>query len=105
VSGTPPGDYSQSDNLSEPTIQMWNKNSPPSLPPHLQRALLNTKPTSGFEKDPTVLPLPHHVMLNHLYSVRREDKGHMTLGVTIRYLRKQDDIPRFITTVLYKPLE
>jgi len=71
--------------------------SPPSLPPHLLRALLNTTPPDL--RDPTLLPLPHHVMLNHLYSMKRQEDGTMIIGITQRYHSK------FITTVYYKPLQ
>jgi 5'-AMP-activated protein kinase regulatory beta subunit len=65
--------------------------SPPLCPPHLLQALLN----APGEDDPTLLPLPNHVVLNHYYSLRRKD---MTIvGVTSRYKQK------FVTTVLYKP--
>ncbi|KYQ93611.1 putative glycoside hydrolase [Tieghemostelium lacteum] len=88
LSSTPPGSYSKS--IPEEEFQ---KIPPPSLPPHLRRALLNTQPST---EDPTLLPLPHHVMLNHLYSLPRKDKVTI-LGVTHRYKTK------FVTTVLYKP--
>ncbi|KAF2077939.1 hypothetical protein CYY_000740 [Polysphondylium violaceum] len=89
LSTTPPGSYSK--NIPEEEFQ---KIPPPSLPPHLRRALLNTQPST---EDPTLLPLPHHVMLNHLYSLPRKDKVTI-LGVTHRYKTK------FVTTVLYKPV-
>lgn len=58
--------------------------TPPSLPPHLQRALLNSSFSNSHKHrtggalgslsdshthshNPNLLPLPHHVMLNHLY--------------------------------------
>ncbi|KAN0030915.1 hypothetical protein ACTA71_009562 [Dictyostelium dimigraforme] len=90
LSTTPPGSYSR--NIPEEEVQ---KIPPPSLPPHLRRALLNTQPST---EDPTLLPLPHHVMLNHLYSLPRKNKVSI-LGVTHRYKTK------FVTTVLYKPNE
>ncbi|EFA86476.1 putative glycoside hydrolase [Heterostelium album PN500] len=89
ISSTPPGSYSK----TIPT-EDFQKFPPPSLPPHLRRALLNTQPST---EDPTLLPLPHHVMLNHLYSLPRKDKVTI-LGVTNRYKTK------FVTTVLYKPV-
>ncbi|KAK5584215.1 hypothetical protein RB653_005823 [Dictyostelium firmibasis] len=90
LSSTPPGSYSRT--IPEEEVQ---KIPPPSLPPHLRRALLNTQPST---EDPTLLPLPHHVMLNHLYSLPRKNKVSI-LGVTHRYKTK------FVTTVLYKPNE
>ncbi|GAM25701.1 hypothetical protein SAMD00019534_088760 [Acytostelium subglobosum LB1] len=89
MSSTPPGSYTKSIPAEE-----FQKLPPPSLPPHLRRALLNTQPST---EDPTLLPLPHHVMLNHLYSLPRKDKVTI-LGVTNRYKTK------FVTTVLYKPV-
>lgn len=85
--GSPPGAYSTV--IPGPDFQ---KAPPPSLPPHLQRALLNISPSTA---DPTILPLPHHVMLNHFYSL--ESNNVTILGVTHRYRNK------FVTTVLYKP--
>lgn len=52
-----------------------------------------------LKSDPTLLPLPHHVMLNHLYSVTRKEEKTVILGITQRYKSK------FVTTVLYKPSE
>jgi hypothetical protein len=89
--GSPPGSYEQLP-FDESTI----KNSPPSLPPHLLRALLNTAPPT---EDPSTLPLPHHVMLNHLYSLPRRNEKMMIVGITQRYKQK------FVTTVLYKALD
>ena len=64
---------------------------PSVLPPHLHRALLNSPPLTV---DSMTLPLPHHVVINHLYSAARTD-GVMLLGLTHRYREK------FVTTVLY----
>jgi len=93
IASTPPGLYNQDQTLPQVKTQ---SDSPPGLPPHLLRALLNTEPHSI---DPTVLPLPHHVMLNHLYSFPRQEEKMMIMGVTQRYKEK------FLTTVYYKPLE
>jgi len=94
-SSSPPGKYTQQD---------WTdkKNAfakePPSLPPHLLRALLNTAPVS--EHDPVLLPLPHHVMINHAYYLSRptEDTNPNVevVGATQRYRTK------FVTTVMYR---
>lgn len=96
---SPPGDYGQ--DIREPPVnparakRRGNPNDPPMLPPHLLRALLNTQPPSG---NPLLLPLPHHVMLNHLYvNKSREKEGVCIYGVTCRYRSK------YVTTVLYKP--
>lgn len=68
--------------------------APPSLPPHLLNVILN-KETE--QDDPTMLPVPNHVALNHLYALSIKDSV-MTLSGTHRYKRK------YITTVLYKPV-
>jgi hypothetical protein len=122
--GSPPGSYSQEipeglkpssnaldelfdDNdfivASPPRHSANHSNSkkveePPTLPPHLfgKRAVLNTTTT----EDPTVLPLPNHVMLNHLYFKQYEDSNMadiLILGTTQRYKEK------FVTTVFYMP--
>ena len=73
---------------------------PPKLPPHLMRSLLNTSFVS--EDDPSVLPLPHHVMIDHCYRSRRDDEelgGVTVLGSTHRFKTK------FVTTVYYMPSE
>lgn len=62
------------------------------LPPHLERTFLNLAPPS---EDATVMPLPHHVVINHVYSRQQDDL--LILGATHRYNS------RFITTVFYKP--
>ncbi|KAI8918883.1 hypothetical protein BC831DRAFT_482021 [Entophlyctis helioformis] len=67
---------------------------PPSLPPHMQRVLLNSKTITS---DPYLLPVPTHVTLNHLYACSIRD-GVMAIGVTSRYRKK------YVTTVLYKPV-
>jgi len=68
---------------------------PVELPAHLERALLNSQPIAD---DPSMLPLPHHVMLNHLYS-RPSMYNTYILGLTVRY---RDN---FVTIVQYKPTE
>lgn len=94
---SPPGSYGTSEEFN-PEL---TKSDPPSLPPHLKHALLNTSIPSA---DPQLLPLPHHVMLNHIYSLpRREDKV-LILGVTHRYTKRNSNFHKFVTTVYYKPL-
>ncbi len=96
---SPPGEYSQ--DIREPppnprNAKRKNPNDPPMLPPHLLRALLNTAPNNA---NPLLLPLPHHVMLNHLYiNKSREKDGIYIHGVTCRYRTK------YVTTVLYKAI-
>lgn len=58
---------------------------PPSLPPHLEKVLLNSAAVS--EEDNSVLPEPNHVMLNHLYASSIKDNV-MALSTTTRYRKK-----------------
>ena len=88
LSSSPPGTYGQ----DMPPMEYGAK-PPPVLPPHLLQVILNTDPVS--EDDPTRLPIPNHVMLNHLYALSIKD-GVMVLGVTHRFRKK------YITTVLYR---
>lgn len=52
---------------------------------------------SLFQCEPTLLPEPNHVMLNHLYALSIKD-GVMVLSATHRYRKK------YVTTLLYKPI-
>ncbi|ORZ14635.1 5'-AMP-activated protein kinase beta subunit, interation domain-domain-containing protein [Absidia repens] len=58
---------------------------PPSLPPHLEKVLLNSHAVSN--EDNSVLPVPHHVTLNHLYACSIKDHV-MALSSTTRYRKK-----------------
>lgn len=51
-----------------------------------------------FQCEPTLLPEPNHVMLNHLYALSIKD-GVMVLSATHRYRKK------YVTTLLYKPID
>eukprot|EP01098_Paradermamoeba_levis_P015620 TRINITY_DN802_c0_g1_i1.p1 TRINITY_DN802_c0_g1~~TRINITY_DN802_c0_g1_i1.p1 ORF type:complete len:248 (-),score=55.45 TRINITY_DN802_c0_g1_i1:281-1024(-) len=90
-SGSPPGSYQ----IIMPSHDYAKE--PPYLPPHLRSALLNSAPLS---EDPTVLPLPHHVMLNHYYSlssgVKDEREEVVVLSATQRCKSK------YVTTIFYK---
>lgn len=69
--------------------------TPPYLPPHLEGVILNSNST---EKDNnSVLPIPNHVVLNHLATTSIK---HNVLAVASisRYSRK------YVTQVLYVPL-
>jgi hypothetical protein len=57
-----------------------SKTYPP--PPLATAVLLNCEPVS--EDDPTLLPIPNHVMLNHLYALSISD-GVMVMGATSRF--------------------
>ncbi|XP_026751954.2 5'-AMP-activated protein kinase subunit beta-1 [Galleria mellonella] len=85
-------EYSQEIPQSKP----WDKVSgPPILPPHLLQVILNKDTPLSCE--PTLLPEPNHVMLNHLYALSIKD-GVMVLSATHRYRKK------YVTTLLYKPI-
>jgi 5'-AMP-activated protein kinase regulatory beta subunit len=99
---SPPGDYGQTVpselapaspvNLNPETNKAMRV---PNIPPHLLRALLNTAPSPD---DPSTLPLPHHVMVNHLYALPRSTPASdcSVLGATHMVKNK------YITTVFYR---
>ncbi|MEQ2188812.1 hypothetical protein GOODEAATRI_018733 [Goodea atripinnis] len=64
LSSSPPGPYQQDGYLIKPEDKIKH---PPILPPHLLQVLLNKD--TGVSCDPTLLPEPNHVMLNHLYAL------------------------------------
>ncbi|XP_044254460.1 5'-AMP-activated protein kinase subunit beta-1 isoform X2 [Tribolium madens] len=79
-----------------PANKPWEKvTGPPILPPHLLQVILNKDTPLSCE--PTLLPEPNHVMLNHLYALSIKD-GVMVLSATHRYRKK------YVTTLLYKPI-
>ncbi|KAF6206932.1 hypothetical protein GE061_018168 [Apolygus lucorum] len=87
-----PGEWGQ----MIPSAKPWEKpQGPPILPPHLLQVILNKDVPISCE--PTLLPEPNHVMLNHLYALSIKD-GVMVLSATHRYRRK------YVTTLLYKPI-
>lgn len=92
---SPPGSYAQTlppELDGGPPLQ-GKAAVPPSMPPHLLRALLNTAPSPD---DHTTLPLPHHVMVGHLYAFpRKDDDSAAVLGATHMYKSK------YVTTVYY----
>ncbi|XP_017539403.1 5'-AMP-activated protein kinase subunit beta-1b [Pygocentrus nattereri] len=92
LSGSPPGPYHQDPYSTKSEDRL---RSPPILPPHLLQVLLNKD--TGVSCDPTLLPEPNHVMLNHLYALSIKD-GVMVLSATHRYKKK------YVTTLLYKPI-
>ncbi|GBP41419.1 5'-AMP-activated protein kinase subunit beta-1 [Eumeta japonica] len=92
ISSSAQTEYSQEIPQSKP----WEKVSgPPILPPHLLQVILNKDTPLSCE--PTLLPEPNHVMLNHLYALSIKD-GVMVLSATHRYRKK------YVTTLLYKPI-
>ncbi|XP_043482701.1 5'-AMP-activated protein kinase subunit beta-2 [Leptopilina heterotoma] len=79
-----------------PPHKPWEKSpGPPILPPHLLQVILNKDTPLSCE--PTLLPEPNHVMLNHLYALSIKDSV-MVLSATHRYRKK------YVTTLLYKPI-
>jgi len=73
-----------------------HKAGPPILPPHLLQVILNKDTPLSCE--PTLLPEPNHVMINHLYAMSIKD-GVMVISSTQRFRKK------YVTTILYKPIE
>ncbi|CAB4064005.1 PRKAB [Lepeophtheirus salmonis] len=69
---------------------------PPILPPHLLQVILNKDTPLSCE--PTLLPTPNHVMINHLYALSIKDKV-MVMSSTQRFRKK------YVTTVLYRPIQ
>ncbi|KAF0304910.1 5'-AMP-activated protein kinase subunit beta-1 [Amphibalanus amphitrite] len=96
LSGSPPGSYGREPPPSRAAA--WESRAasqPPALPPHLLQVILNKDTPVSCE--PTLLPAPNHVMLNHLYALSIKD-GVMVLSATHRYRKK------YVTTLLYKPI-
>lgn len=69
---------------------------PPVLPPHLLQVILNKDTPISCE--PTLLPEPNHVMLNHMYALSIRD-GMMVLSTSHRFRKK------CVTTLIYRPIE
>lgn len=59
---------------------------PPLLPKHCEKILLNSI-NECKKDDPSLLPVPNHVNLNHLYACSIRDKV-MALACTARYKKK-----------------
>ncbi|XP_045129001.1 5'-AMP-activated protein kinase subunit beta-1-like [Portunus trituberculatus] len=80
-----------------PEYQQTDKiRGPPVLPPHLLQVILNKDTPISCE--PTLLPEPNHVMLNHMYALSIRD-GMMVLSTSNRYKKK------CVTTLIYRPIE
>ncbi|XP_039257870.1 5'-AMP-activated protein kinase subunit beta-1-like [Styela clava] len=93
ITHSPPGSYNQ--DIPREMLEDSNVH-PPTLPPHLlNKVLLNQDVDLACE--PSLLPEPQHVMLNHMYALSIKD-GVMALSATHRYKKK------FVTTLLYKPI-
>jgi hypothetical protein len=71
-----------------------NKKNPPTVPPHLRYTPLNGT-ASVHDHDPSVVPVPLMVTLNHSYFTFSSNlEG---IGITSRFREK------YSTVVLYKP--
>jgi len=68
---------------------------PPLLPPQLLEIILNKDTPLSCE--PTLLPTPNHVMVNHMYALSIQD-GVMIMCATKRFRKK------YVTSVLYRPV-
>lgn len=79
--------------LSTPSI-MPSK-GPPILPPQLLHVILNKDTPLACE--PTLLPTPNHVMVNHMYALSIKDRV-MVMSATQRFRKK------YVTTILYRPI-
>jgi 5'-AMP-activated protein kinase regulatory beta subunit len=91
---TPPGSYSQYMPSKDAGLG-FHRVGPPLLPAHLLQTVLNKE--VPVHCDPTMVPEPNHVVLNHLFTLSIKG-GVMVLGMTHRYRKK------YITTLLYKPI-
>jgi len=93
ISHSPPGEYS-AELFTVLAADLTTPKGPTELPPHLERALLNCNPIAD---DPDQLPLPHRVMLNHLYTrPPKHARDAIIYGLSTRYADK------YVTTVFYK---
>lgn len=81
-----------------PNVQPQAWLHPPQLPPHLENVILNNFNSNDKDNNLGALPIPNHVVLNHLATTSIK---HNTLAVAsiVRYKRK------YITQVLYAPLQ
>ncbi|KAJ9109055.1 hypothetical protein QFC21_000382 [Naganishia friedmannii] len=78
---------------------------PPALPPHLNKVILNVTPRElegtvggAAGDDNSILPVPNHVVLNHLTASAIKNDT-LAVGTTTRYRRK------YISTIYFKPVE
>ncbi|CAA22634.1 serine/threonine protein kinase AMPK (beta) regulatory subunit Amk2 [Schizosaccharomyces pombe] len=79
--------------LTSNTLQELKLPKPPSLPPHLEKCILNSN--TAYKEDQSVLPNPNHVLLNHLAAANTQ-LGVLALSATTRYHRK------YVTTAMFK---
>ncbi|KAJ9125397.1 hypothetical protein QFC22_000357 [Naganishia vaughanmartiniae] len=78
---------------------------PPALPPHLNKVILNVTPRElegtvggAAGDDNSILPVPNHVVLNHLTASAIKNDT-LAVGTTTRYRKK------YISTIYFKPVE
>ncbi|KAH9498252.1 5'-AMP-activated protein kinase subunit beta-2 [Bulinus truncatus] len=76
-------DYGQ--DIPPRTTSEGKHSGPPFLPPQLLQVILNKDTPAHVE--PSLLPEPNHVMLNHLYALSIKD-GVMVLSATHRFRKK-----------------
>ncbi|CCJ28096.1 unnamed protein product [Pneumocystis jirovecii] len=69
---------------------------PPSLPPHLEKVILNSNST--MKDDQSVLPNPNHVVLNHLAACSIRN-GVLAVSVTTRFRSKTNYRINFFESV------
>lgn len=69
--------------------------TPPQLPPHLESVILNSN--SNEKDNNSVLPIPNHVVLNHLATTSIKHNV-LAVATVSRYSRK------YVTQILYAPL-
>ncbi|KZT53955.1 carbohydrate-binding module family 48 protein [Calocera cornea HHB12733] len=85
---------------SSPAARAPQLPPPPALPRHLERVILNAADRPGGQadgEDNSILPLPNHVVLNHLTASAIRG-GVMAVGITGRYGSK------LVTTIYYRPV-
>ena len=78
LTGSPPGSYGQLvPSHHNPVIVRDGMHSsvPPVLPPHLLHVILNKEVVD--HNDPSLLPEPDHVSLNHLYALSIKVMTHL----------------------------
>lgn len=94
---------------------------PPTLPRILDKVILNSEPRRTWDDpganqpgldDNSILPVPNHVVLNHLTASAIKN-GTLGVGTTTRYRKKVScpgasvDVPfadgQYITTMYFKP--
>lgn len=71
---------------------------PPQLPPHLENVILNNFNSMDRDNNSGALPIPNHVVLNHLATTSIKH-GTLAVASVVRYKRK------YVTQVLYAPLQ